>query len=90
MNRRLIFVEARREFRDGLRTPLFRYASLGLIGYLAIVLLSAQYMREMGATNVPRNSAHVVYLMTAGQAFWLIFGWAWIFARAVTRDLDAQ
>ncbi|MEM9693808.1 MAG: ABC transporter permease, partial [Myxococcota bacterium] len=85
----LIFEEAKREFAASVRTPLFRFATVGLIGYLALILMSAQYMREMGATNIPRNSAHVVYLMTAGQAFWLIFAWAWMFARAVTRDRDA-
>ena len=55
-----------------------------------LVLLSADNLRDLGATNVPRNSPHLVYLMTAGQAIWLLFVWAWLFAQVVVRDRAAS
>ena len=33
-----------------------------------LVQLNADYLRDMGAKDVPRNSPHLVYLMIAGQA----------------------
>jgi|GEM_PF-850011 len=87
---RFLAGEAWAEMRSGLRGPMIPLVSAGLIGYLAIVLMSAEYMRDMGAADVARNSPHVVYLMAAGQAFWLFFAWAWVFSRIVTRDRDAR
>lgn len=89
-NGRFVLGEALDTFRSGLRTPLFPLVFTGLVGYLAVVLLSAEYMQQMGGTDVPRNSPHIVFLMSAGQGFWLLFAWAWLFGRIVTRDRDAQ
>ncbi|MEM6274367.1 MAG: hypothetical protein AAF735_03910 [Myxococcota bacterium] len=90
MNLRLIFNEGWDTCRAGARGWLVPIVFVGLIGYLVIVLLNADYMQEMGAADIPRNSAHVVYLMTAGQGFYMLFAWAWLFARIVTRDRDAR
>jgi ABC-type transport system involved in multi-copper enzyme maturation permease subunit len=87
---RFILGEAGHEFRSAIRGPLVPLIFSGLVGYVAIVVLSAEYMQQMGAANVARNSAHVVQLMTIGQSFWLFFAWAWLFSRAVTRDQDAR
>lgn len=87
---RLMAFEAWHEFRAGCRGPLVLIAFPALIAYLILVLLNADYMRDMGATDVPRNSPHLVYLMTAGQAVWLLFAWAWVFAQPVVRDQTAR
>ncbi|MEO0594275.1 MAG: hypothetical protein AAFZ38_11905 [Myxococcota bacterium] len=76
MNLRLIFNEGWDTCRAGARGWLVPIVFVGLIGYLVIVLLNADYMQEMGAADIPRNSAHVVYLMTAGQGFDMLFAWA--------------
>lgn len=86
---RFMAKEARDEFVTGLKEPMVPLVAAGLVGYMAIVLLNADYMREMGAANIFRNSPHVVYLMTAGQGFWLFFAWAWLYSRVVSRDRDA-
>ena len=86
---RFYAVEAWREFREGLRGPLVPLVFVGLVGYLLLVLLNAEYLRQMGATDVPRNSPHLVFLMTPGQGVWLLFAWAWVFAQIVTRDRAA-
>ena len=87
---RLILGEAAHEFRSAVRGPLVPLIFAGLVGYVAIVVLNADYMQQMGAADVARNSAHVVQLMTIGQSFWLFFAWAWLFSRVVTRDRDAR
>ena len=87
---RFILGEAAHEFRSAVRGPLVPLIFAGLVGYVGIVVLNAEYMQQMGATDVARNSGHVVQLMTIGQAFWLFFAWAWLFSRAVTRDRDAR
>ena len=81
--------EAWYEFRAGCRGPLIPIALPGLIAYLMLVLLNADYLRDLGATDVPRNSPHLVYLMISGQAVWLLFVWAWLFAQVVVRDRTA-
>ncbi|WP_437711625.1 ABC transporter permease [Sorangium sp. So ce448] len=86
---RIYAVEALHELRAGLRTSLVPLMFVGLVGYLFIMLSSAEYLRDMGGADVARNSPHVVFLMTSGQSFWLIFAWAWIFAQVVTRDRAA-
>ena len=83
---RFAAAEAWYELRAGCRGPLIPIAFPGLIAYLMLVLLNADYLRDYGATDVPRNSPHLVYLMTAGQAIWLLFVWAWLFAQVVVRD----
>lgn len=87
---RFVAAEAWREFRAGCRGPLLAIVFPGLIGYALIVILNADYMREMGATEVPRNSPHVIYLMMAGQAVWIFFVWAWLFGLNVVRDRNAS
>ena len=86
---RFAATEAWHEFRAGCRGPLIPIAFPGLIAYLMLVLLNADYLRDLGATDVPRNSPHLVYLMVAGQAVWLLFAWAWLFAQVVARDRTA-
>jgi len=87
---RFVAAEAWHEFRAGCRGPLIPIAFPGLIAYLMLVLLNADYLRDMGATDVPRNSPHLVYLMMAGQAIWLLFVWAWLFGQVVARDRTAS
>ena len=86
---RFAAAEAWYEFRAGCRGPLIPIAFPGLIAYLMLVLLNADYLRDLGATDVPRNSPHLVYLMVAGQGVWLLFVWAWLFAQVVVRDRTA-
>ncbi|MXX84831.1 MAG: ABC transporter permease [Acidobacteria bacterium] len=87
---RSVLAEARNEFRAGLRGPLVPICFLGLAAYLLIVVLNAEYMREMGGTDVARNSPYLVYLMFSGQAIWFWFAWAWVFGQAVVRDRSAS
>ena len=87
---RFVAAEAWHEFRAGCRGPLIPIAFPGLVAYLMLVLLNADYLRDMGATDVPRNSPHLVYLMIAGQAIWLLFVWAWLFGQVVARDRTAS
>ena len=86
---RFAAAEAWYEFRAGCRGPLIPIAFPGMIAYLMLVLLNADYLRDFGATDLPRNSPHLVYLMIAGQAIWLLFVWAWLFAQVVVRDRAA-
>ena len=87
---RLVLAELRHEARAACRGPLIPLVFTGLIVYIVLVLLNADYLREMGATGVPRNSPLVAYLMMGGQALWLLFFWAWLFAQAVARDRTAN
>lgn len=82
--------EAAREIRQTVSGPQIPLMVLGLVGYLLIVVTRADYMREMGAADITRNSPHLVYLMTTGEGFWLAFAFAWVFAQIVTRDHDAH
>ncbi|MEM7138009.1 MAG: ABC transporter permease [Myxococcota bacterium] len=91
MNRLWIYLhEAGREVRQAMSGPQIPLMVLGLVGYLLVVVTSADYMREMGAADITRNSPHLVYLMTTGEGFWLAFAFAWVFAQIVTRDQDAH
>jgi len=81
--------EALEELRAGLRSSLVPLMFVGLSGYVFLMLCNAQFLRDMGGADVPRNSSLIVFQMTAGQAFWLIFVWAWVFAQVVTRDRQA-
>jgi len=63
---------------------------VGLIGYVLTVLCSADYLREMGGAGVARNAPSMVYMMSAGQLFLLLFAWAWLFAQPVVRDRCAH
>ena len=87
---RFAAAEAWHEFRAGCRGPLIPIAFPGLIAYLMLVLLNADHLRDFGATDVPRNSPHLVYMMIAGQVLWLFFVWAWLFAQIVARDRAAS
>ena len=87
---RFIAAEAWHEFRAAFRGTFIPIAFPALVGYVLLVVLNADYMRDMGGTDVPRNSPHLVYLMTSGQAVWLLFAWAWLFAQAVVRDRSAR
>jgi len=87
---RFIFGEALEEFRASCRSGVFPVAFVGLMAYVLIVLTNAEYLREMGAVGIARNAPNLVYMMTAGQMFWLMFVWAWMFARVITRDRDAN
>ncbi|MYD70307.1 MAG: ABC transporter permease [Acidobacteria bacterium] len=87
---RFIAAEAWYEFRSACRGPLIPMLFAGLIAYVLIVILNADYLREWGATDVARNSPQIVYLMLSGQPLWLVFVWAWIFGQAVVRDRTAS
>lgn len=87
---RFVADQAWQEFRAGCRGPLVAIVFPGLIAYVLIVILNADYLRDMGGTDVPRNSPHLVYLMTAGQATWVMFVWAWLFGQVVVRDRAAN
>lgn len=81
--------EAWNEFRAGLRGGVLPLIYLVLTGYLLIVLSRADYLSQMGATDIPRNAPALVYLMTSGDTFFLLFAWAWLFAQPIVRDRSA-
>ncbi|MEM7217368.1 MAG: hypothetical protein AAF515_03315 [Pseudomonadota bacterium] len=81
---------ARDECVSALRGPLLPAMFVTLALYMTLVMLNADYMRSMGAIDVPRNAPHVAYLMASGQCLWLFFAWAWIFAQTVQRDQTAR
>ncbi len=87
---RFVAAEARHEFRAACRGPLIPMLFAGLIAYVLLVVLNADYLREWGATDVARNSPQIVYLMLSGQPLWLVFVWAWIFGQVVVRDRTAR
>ncbi|THF58623.1 ABC transporter permease family protein [Pseudothauera rhizosphaerae] len=78
--------EAWHEFRAGLRNGIVPLVYLVLTGYILLVMTSADSLRSMGAVDIPRNAPALVYLMTAGDAFFLFFAWAWVFAQPIVRD----
>ncbi len=82
--------EAWHEMRCGLRGGVIPLVYVALTGYLLMVITSADNLRSLGAVDVPRNAPALVYLMTAGMAFFLFFAWAWVFAQPVVRDRHAQ
>ncbi len=74
------------EFRAGVTSGIVSFTFAGLTLYLALSLTSAEYMQTLGATDVPRNAAAVIYLMVTGFMFFLFFAWAWIFSQPILRD----
>ncbi|MEN0068126.1 MAG: hypothetical protein AAGA48_38735 [Myxococcota bacterium] len=82
--------EALNELRQGLMTPTVWLLMALLAGYQVLLLSSARYLRELSAVEVARNAPSVVYLLTAGQTFWLLIVWAWVFAQPVLRDQHAR
>lgn len=82
--------EAWAELRAGLGSGVVALIFVGLTAYLLLVLTSAGYLRELNAVDIPRNAPSLVYLMTSGDAFFLLFAWAWVFAQPVVRDRQAQ
>ncbi|MFD2112667.1 ABC transporter permease [Thiorhodococcus fuscus] len=82
--------EALDEFRAGLRSGVVPLIYLVLVGYLLMVLTHSGYLRDMGAVDIPRNAPSLVYLMTSGDAFFLFFAWAWVFAQPIVRDRSAR
>ncbi|MEM7015980.1 MAG: ABC transporter permease [Pseudomonadota bacterium] len=89
-NMQFCLAEAWYECRAHFRGPLVPIIFIGLIAYLVMVLTNADYLREMGGANIPRNSPHLIYMMATGQAIWLFFAWAWIFGQVVVRDQGAN
>ncbi|MEM1247532.1 MAG: hypothetical protein AAGK22_14230 [Acidobacteriota bacterium] len=87
---RFLLGEAWQEFRNGFRGPLVPMIWAGLVLYTTVILMNSEYMREMGAVDVPRNSPHIVYLMGTGQMITTFFAWAWVFAQVVVRDQSAR
>ncbi|MEN0065213.1 MAG: hypothetical protein AAGA48_23920 [Myxococcota bacterium] len=90
MSSRLIVSESFETFLRHLRSPVVWFIYTGLLAYLVLVFTSAEYVQNMGASGLARNSPYVVYIMSASQAFWLYFAWAWMFSSSVTRDRAAQ
>ncbi|WP_402718059.1 hypothetical protein [Janthinobacterium rivuli] len=86
----LAWREAGSEFAFGLRSGVIALIFIGLTAYLLMVLSHAGYLRQMGAADIPRNAPSLVYMMTSGDAFFLLFAWAWVFAQPVMRDRQAQ
>ena len=82
--------EAWHEFRAGLKGGVLPLIYVVLTGYILIVLTSADNLRNMGAVDIPRNAPAMIYLMTSGDAFFLFFAWAWVFAQPIVRDRKAQ
>lgn len=78
------------EFRAGVSSGIVSFTFIGLSLYLALTLLNAEYMQQLGATDVTRNAATVIYLMVTGFMFFLFFAYAWIFAQPVLRDRHAD
>lgn len=78
------------EFLAGARSGVLALIFIGLTGYLMMVLTHAGYLRQMGASDIPRNASSLVYLMTSGDAFFLLFAWAWVFAQPIVRDRNAH
>lgn len=78
------------EFRAGVSSGIVSFTFIGLSLYLALTLLNAEYMQKLGATDVTRNSATVIYLMVTGFMFFLFFAYAWIFAQPVLRDRNSN
>jgi hypothetical protein len=87
---RFVLTEAWHEFRAGLRGSVLLLIFLVLTGYILVVMTSADNLRDLGAVEVPRNAPGLVYLMTSGDAFFLLFAWAWVFAQPVLRDRGVQ
>ncbi|WP_031386391.1 ABC transporter permease family protein [Desulfonatronum thiodismutans] len=82
--------EAWDEFRFGMGNGIVVLIYVVLVGYLLLVLANADYLRDMGAADIPRNAPSLVYLMTSGISFFLFFVWAWVFAQPIVRDRTAQ
>ena len=85
-----VLTVAWQEFKTSLGGPLVPIIFGGLTLYMWLILLNADYMREMGTIGIPRNSANISYLMASGQSMWLYFAWAWLFAQAINRDQQSQ
>lgn len=86
---RFFLREAWNEFRAGLRGGVLPLIYVVLTGYILIVMTSAENLQKMGAMDIPRNAPGLIYLMTSGDAFFLFFAWAWIFALPIVRDRKA-
>ncbi|MBW7902529.1 MAG: ABC transporter permease [Rhodocyclaceae bacterium] len=82
--------EAWHEFRAGIKGGVLPLIYVVLTGYILLVMTSADNLRSMGAVDIPRNAPGLVYLMTSGDAFFLFFAWAWVFAQPIVRDRSAQ
>lgn len=78
------------ELLAGLRSGVLALIFAGLTGYLMLVLNHAGYLRQMGASDIPRNAPSLVYLMTSGDTFFLLFAWAWVFSQPIVRDRNAH
>ena len=86
----LILGEAGNEFRQSVRGLMVPIVFILLTLYMILIMLSADYMRQMGVVGIPRNSAHLSYLMASGQCLWVLFVWAWLFSQTVMRDQQAS
>ena len=86
----LILHEAKLEIRAGFSSGIITLAFWGLVLYLLLSIVNADYMQKMGATDIPRNSAAIIYLMATGCMFFQFFAWAWIFSQPILRDRNAN
>lgn len=86
----LVLGEAWHELRQGLRGWTLPLVALGLIVYIPFTLTNAEALREMGAADIPLNSPSIIYILVTSEATFFLFAWAWIFARAVTRETEAR
>ncbi|AKU51388.1 ABC transporter permease [Xanthomonas arboricola] len=86
----LLLQEARAELRAGLRSGIVGLVFVGLAGYLLMCLTNADYVQQMGGTDIARNAPSLIYLMSTGCMFFLFFAWAWVFAQPLLRDRQAD
>ncbi len=86
----LILHEAKLEIRSGFSSGIVTLAFWGLVLYLLLSIVNADYMQKMGATDIPRNSASIIYLMATGCMFFQFFTWAWVFSQPILRDKNAD
>lgn len=82
--------EAVAEFKLLTRGAIIPVMFIGLVLYMWMIMLNADYMRQMGAVGIFRNSANMSYLMASGQSLWTMFAGAWLFSQGIARDKANQ
>ncbi|WP_437616696.1 hypothetical protein WMF20_22410 [Sorangium sp. So ce834] len=78
---------ARGELRRQLLGSVNLILMASLVVQTCIYALNSEYMAQIGASDVPRNSPYVIYHFTSDNGFWLIFFLAHIMTSAVVDDL---
>ncbi|WP_433927425.1 hypothetical protein AB3662_30455 [Sorangium cellulosum] len=84
---RWVSAVARGELRRQLLGSVNLILMASLVVQTCIYALNSEYMAQIGASDVPRNSPYVIYHFTSDNGFWLIFFLAHIMTSAVVDDL---